>query len=69
MIGDNIKEQRIMNKKTQNDIAKAIGFSQQAQSTWENNTTIPTVDKCIELADFYGISVDELIGHEVKKNW
>ncbi len=69
MIGNNIREQRILNKKTQSEVAKATGFSQQAQSTWENNTKIPTVDKCIKLADFYGISVDELIGHEVKKNW
>ena len=68
-IGQNIKNHRISAGITQGEIAKATGISQQAQSTWENGIKIPTAEKCITLADFYGISVDELIGHEVKNNW
>lgn len=68
-IGFNLKNHRKATNTSQEEIAKATGFSQQALSTWENNQKIPTVEKCAILADFYGITIDELVGHEVKKNW
>lgn len=69
MISKALKYARLYNNSTQIEVSKATGISQPALSSYENGIKIPTVDKCIILADYYGITVDELIGHEVKKNW
>lgn len=68
-IGKNLKNHRQTAEKTQKEVAKETGISQQALSTWENDTKIPTIEHCAILADYYGISIDELVGHEIKKNW
>ena len=69
MYGETLKQQRLQRNYSQKDIAQAINVTQQAISCYENNINEPTISVCIRLADFYGISVDELIGHEIKKNW
>ena len=68
-IGKSLKEQRKSNGYTQEQLSKATGIVQPNISAWENNIYSPNIDFCVILADFYGISVDELIGHEVKKNF
>ena len=37
-------------------------------SYWENNNGLPSIDFCVKLADFYGISLDELVGREFGHN-
>lgn len=69
MIGKVLKERRENAKITQKDLAKAIGISQQAISFFENDINEPRIGICVKLADFYGITLDELIGRTVKKNW
>lgn len=69
MIGKNLIYQREQRNLTQEQLARATEMSQAAISYWESGKRIPNVQACVKLADFYGISVDELIGHEVKKNW
>lgn len=64
-----MKETRENNNLNQVELAKLTGIKQQNISRWENGTAVPSIINCIKLADFYGITVDELIGHEVKKNW
>lgn len=54
---------------SQMELSKATGITQSNISRWEENKRTPSIENCVILADFYGISVDELIGHEVKKNW
>ena len=43
-------------------LGKALGTSQQNISRWEKNEVVPSIEFCIKLAEFYGITVDELIG-------
>lgn len=50
-------------------VAKAIGINQSTLSRWENDLNNANISDLIKLADFYEITVDELIGHEVKKNF
>ena len=69
MIGKNLIYQREQRNLSQEQLARATEMSQAAISYWESGKRIPNVQACVKLADFYGISVDELIGHEVKKNW
>ena len=54
---------------SQKDLAIAIGISQPAISLWEQDERTPNMDDCIKLADFYGITLDELVGRKPKKNW
>ena len=69
MYGEALKAQRKLNGYSQTQLAKATGIVQQNISAWENNVYSPNIEFCVQLADFYGISVDELIGHEVKPNF
>ena len=66
--GQVLKNQRKLAKLTQKQLAEKIGVSQQAISFIENDVNEPRIGICVALADFYGISVDELIDHGVKKN-
>lgn len=62
--GEYFIEQREKKGKTQNKAAKEIGISQQVLNKWERDISIPTIDNCIKLADYYGVSLDELVGRE-----
>lgn len=61
-IGENLQRLRKENKITQEALAEKCKVSRQAIAKWENNESIPTVDKLIYLADLYEVSLDELVG-------
>lgn len=63
-----LKYQREINGYSQSDLAKATGISQPMISIWEAGKSLPNIEFCVKLADFYGISLDELIGRDVKKS-
>ena len=63
-IGNALKEQRITNGYSQSTLAKATEIKQQNISRWESNIHLPDIMECVKLADFYGISLDELIGRD-----
>ena len=63
-IGNSFLTIRKLNKKTQKEIAKETGISQKAISFWERNERTPNVIDCIKLADYYQISLDELVGRD-----
>ncbi len=65
--GEEFKFQRNKAKLTQQELANLIKTSQQNISRWENNEVEPGISHCVALADCYKISLDELIGREVKK--
>lgn len=50
---------------SQSELAKLTGIKQQNISRWEAGTTLPNIDFCVQLADFYGISLDELVGRDL----
>ena len=60
--GQKLKEQREVYGYSQNALAKATGINQQTISWWENNKGIPSIDFCVQLAKFYGCTLDELVG-------
>lgn len=50
---------------TQSEIAEKLGVSFQAVSLWERGETTPELDKLVELASLFGVSLDWLIaGHK-----
>ncbi len=62
--GQEMKYHRELNKISQQVLAEKTGIKQSNISRWESGKVMPTIDFCVKLADFYGISVDELIGRE-----
>lgn len=62
--GEILKEHRIMRGKTLLDVEKATGISNANLSRWESGKVIPSITFCEQLADFYGISLDELVGRK-----
>lgn len=68
MYGKEIKNMRISNGYTQTEVAKATGIPQNTISWIENDGGIENIQQCVLLANFYGVSVDELIGRETRQN-
>ena len=67
MIDRNFFSNRLKTLKTDKnvtavDIAKALSITKQSVHTWENMKTIPSSDKLLELADYFDVSLDYLVG-------
>ncbi|MBQ9113863.1 MAG: helix-turn-helix transcriptional regulator [Clostridia bacterium] len=62
--GEALKEQRKIRNLTQMDLEKATNIPQSTISAYEKNINSPNIDILVTLADFYDISVDELIGRK-----
>lgn len=61
-IGLYLRAKRNERKLTQTDLAKKFGVTYQAVSRWENNDSIPDIETLVMIADFYEISLDDIIG-------
>lgn len=61
-----LKELRKQNKLQQSDLAKLLNTTTQAISRYEREEREPPIETLCILADYFGVSVDYLIGHEKK---
>ena len=66
--GEALKYQRESNGLKITELAKALQISHQNISRWESGSVLPSIDFCVKLADFYGITIDELIGRDSIEN-
>lgn len=57
----NLKRIMLENGKTQSDIVKDLSFRQATVSDWLNGKKYPRIDKIEMLAQYFRISIDELI--------
>ena len=60
-LADNLKQLRAQNGNTQQYVASQIGISCQSYQAYEWGVTVPTLKNFIKLAQFYDVSLDELI--------
>ncbi len=65
--GDVLKEHRIASGKTLMQVEKDTGISNANLSRWENNKILPNIDFCVRLADYYEVTLDELVGRDYKE--
>ena len=61
---DNLQKIRKSKGLSQEELAEKCDISRQAIAKWESGESIPTIDKLIFLADFYKVSLDELVGRK-----
>ena len=62
IIGLKIAYYRKLHGYTQEALAKKIGISCQAISKWEQQICCPDITRLPELAEIFGITIDELFG-------
>ncbi len=62
MIGENIKRLRRERDMTQEELAEQLGVTFQSVSRWENNACYPDMELVPVIAEFFGVSVDSLMG-------
>ena len=67
-IGKKIKSLRKICSCTQEDLANALGITCQAVSRWELNTAYPDMELIPAIANYFGITIDELFGYECDRN-
>ena len=60
-LGENIYHYRTANNMSQGALAAALEVSRQSVSKWENNTSVPELDKLLKMSDLFGITLDELV--------
>ena len=65
--GEFIKKLRKQRNLTQEQLAEAFGVSCQAISKWETGTSYPDISLLPIIADYFGASVDYLLGHDTSK--
>jgi transcriptional regulator with XRE-family HTH domain len=65
--GDKLKQYRINEGLSQEQLAEKMGVSRQAITKWETKRGLPDVENMIILAELFKLTLDELVLSEVKK--
>jgi len=62
MIADKIKILREKKGITQSELAANLGITRSAVNAWEMGVTVPSTQYVVELAKFFNVSADYLLG-------
>ncbi len=68
MFKDNLVQMRKILQMTQEDIAEKVGVTRQSVAKWESGESIPDLEKSKQLADIFGVSLDDLANYEPEEN-
>ena len=68
MFSDNLIRLRKIYNMTQEDIAEKIDVSRQSVAKWESGETFPDIEKSRQLAELFGVSLDDLVNYDVPEN-
>ncbi|MBO6053077.1 MAG: helix-turn-helix transcriptional regulator [Clostridia bacterium] len=63
-LGRKIRELRRRDNRTQEALAEAVGVTPQAISRWESGGGYPDMESIPAIANYFGITIDELFGYE-----
>ena len=66
-LGEKIRTLRLRDGRTQDALASALGVTAQAVSRWENEVCCPDVELIPSIANYFGVSIDELFGYEIER--
>lgn len=62
VFAERIKKLRIEKKLTQQELGNKFGLTSTGVSYWESGKAIPSMDMINKLSDFFGVTIDYLIG-------
>lgn len=65
-VGAFLKELRKEKQLTQEQLAEILGVTNRSISRWENGVNMPDFDLVVELANYYDVSIDEILDGERK---
>lgn len=65
---DKIKELRRKQNLTQEQLAELLSVSPQAVSRWETGTAMPDISLLIPMANFFDVTIDDLLGRETERS-
>ena len=63
-LGDRIKSFRKRDGRKQEDLATALGVTNQAVSKWESNKGYPDMEMIPSIANYFHVTIDELFGYD-----
>ena len=61
MFGEKLRRIRAINNITQEELGEKLGFSKNAIYNWEKGRTEPDLETLKKIAEYFKVSVDELI--------
>ena len=67
-LSENIRRYRKERKLTQEQFAEVLGVTAGAVHKWEAGLSVPELNLIMEMADFFDLSVDALLGYKQKDN-
>ena len=67
-LGERIKEFRLRDGRTQDALASELGVTAQAVSRWEKEICCPDVEMIPSIANYFGVSIDELFGYDNERS-
>ncbi len=66
--GDRLKILRSKKKVTQKELAFALKVPRDTVANWEVNRGTPNIETIAEIADYFGITIDQFIGRDVRQH-
>ncbi len=63
-VAKRIKELRMLNGMTQTELAEKLNYSDKTISKWERGDSSPDISVLVELANLFGVTLDELVRSE-----
>lgn len=63
-LGERIYKLRTEKNLSQGDLAELLDVSRQSISKWENNSSVPELEKIVKLGEIFEVSLDELVKGE-----
>lgn len=68
MFNNTFKELRLQRAMSQKQLARELNCSQSTVGYWETGERIPSFDKLQSIANYFGVTVDYLLGREEERD-
>lgn len=68
MLDKNLKALRKRFKFSQEQVAEKINVSRQTIAKWESGESIPDINTCVDLAELYEVTLDNLVNYSDEAN-
>lgn len=67
-IGQRIREERTSKNISQTELGKIVNTTQDTISLWEKGKSAPNIEDIIKLAEYFELTIEEMIGIEKNTN-